>query len=53
MCSIQAAVVEKGFDLNLAEKWKKFYLNKNYPLMLFTRFQREIIKDFGPVTPFD
>ena len=49
MCSIQAAVVEKGFDLNLAEKWKEILPKQKLSADAVHTFSSEIIKDFGPV----
>ena len=49
MCSIQAAVVEKGFDLNLAEKWKEILPKQKLSADAIHTFSSEIIKDFGPV----
>ena len=49
MCSIQAALVEKGFDVNSAEKWKEIMPKQKLSADAIHKFKKEIIKDFGPV----
>ena len=48
-CSIQAALVEKGFDINAAESWKELLPKQSLSADAIHRFKKEIADDFGPV----
>ena len=48
-CSIQAALVEKGFDVNSAENWKELMPKQSLSADAIHKFKKEIVNDFGPV----
>ena len=48
-CSIQAALVEKGFDVNSAENWKELMPKQSLSADAIHKFKKEIANDFGPV----
>ena len=48
-CSIQAALVEKGFDVNSAENWKELMPKQSLSANAIHKFKKEIVNDFGPV----
>ena len=48
-CSIQAALVEKGFDINSAENWKELLSKQSLSADTIHKFKKEIANDFGLV----
>ena len=48
-CSIQAALVKKGFDVNSAENWKELLPKQSLSADAIHKFKKEIANDFGPV----
>ena len=48
-CSIQAARVEKGFDINSAENWKELLPKQSLSADNIQKFTTQIVTDFGPV----
>ena len=48
-CSIQAARVEKGFDINSAENWKELLPKQSLSADNIQKFTTQIVTDFGPI----